>query len=157
VALDAIDSVPLERFPALDRDFVTFYPTLDGAGLIKDSALAGRQEVFPVIDQAEKLVGLVTLEDLTLLAAEPALQTALVNAADIMRQPIMLDEDDNVRTAYELLVSSGLREIPVVNAERHVIGLIDEVAIAHAYMQARWATVGTAGVRDANTPPDDTQ
>lgn len=157
VELEAIDSLPVERFPALERDFVSFYPQLNGANLLKDSAVAGRQEVFPVVDKQEKLIGLVTLEDLTLLAAEPQLQTGLVNAADIMRPPIAVHEEENLRAAFELLISSGLHEVLVVDGEQHVIGLIDEVSIAHAYMQARWSRMSQPSPAATDGPPDDTQ
>jgi hypothetical protein len=33
--------------------------------------------------------------------------------------------------------SSGLRELPVADPEGRVVGLVDEIAIAHAHMGAR--------------------
>jgi CBS domain-containing protein len=54
-----------------------------------------------------------------------------------MQPPIALQEHDTVRAAYDLMMSSGLRELPVVDAGRRVVGLVNEVAIAHAYLQAR--------------------
>jgi CIC family chloride channel protein len=139
VELDAIDAAPLAELPELDRDFVSFFPALPATALLANSATAGRQELFPVLDQNEALVGMILLEDLTLLAGEPQLQTALINAADIMRPPIWLGERDNLRTAYDRLVSSGLRELPVLDRDHHVVALVNDVAIAHAYLQARHA------------------
>ena len=139
VVLDTIDAMTLDAFPAVDRDFVSFYPKLSGSALLKDSAGAGRQEVFPVLDADEKLVGIVTLEDLTILAAEPLLHNGLVNAADIMRPPISIGHAENVRAAFEMLLSCGVRELPIVDDDGRVVGLVDEVAIAHAYMAARRA------------------
>jgi chloride channel protein, CIC family len=136
-AVDAVDAIALAELPELDRDFVSFYPALPAAALLADLSTAGRQELFPVLDPSDALVGMITLDDLTALAAEPELPGGLVNAADVMRPPIALREHNTLRTAYDLLVSSGLRELPVVNAERRVVGLVNEVAIAHAYLQAR--------------------
>jgi len=134
---DTVESIRLGEFSALDRDFVTFYPTLNGAQLVKDSAAAGRQEVFPVLDEHECLVCIITLEDLAILAAEPQLHDGLVNAVDIMRQPIAIDERETIRAAFDLLALHQLREVPVIDEQRHVIGMIDEVAIAHAYIESR--------------------
>jgi CIC family chloride channel protein len=135
--VDAIDTLRVDQVPEIDRDFVSFYPGLPAVSLLADLATAGRQELFPVVDQQETLVGMIMLEDLTLLAGEPQLQSGLVNAADIMRPPIWLAERDNLRTAYDRLVSSGLRELPVLDPDHRVIALINDVAIAHAYLQAR--------------------
>jgi CIC family chloride channel protein len=137
--LDAIDAVRLDELPELDRDFVSFYPGLPAAALLADSTTAGRQELFPVVDRQEALVGMITLEDLTLLAAEPHLPSGLVNASDVMRPAIWLHEHDNLRTAYDLLVSSGMRELPILDRDRRVVALINDVAIAHAYLQRRRA------------------
>jgi len=134
---DAIDIMRLAELPAIDRSFVAFAPALPAAALLADSAAAGRQEVFPVLDPRAALVGMITLEDLTILAGEPDLRDGLVYASDIMRSPISLTETDTVRAAYDVLVSSGLRALPIVGADRRVVGLVTEVAIAHAYLQAR--------------------
>jgi CBS domain-containing protein len=80
---------------------------------------------------------MITLDDLTMLADVAELPGGLINAADIMRPPIALREHDTLHAAYNRLVTSGLRELPVVDAARRVIGLINEVAIAHAYLRAR--------------------
>ena len=133
----ALDSLVMAEFPALDRDFVRFHQAVHGGALVKGSSSAGRQEVFPVVDASERLVGIVTIEELALLVAEPTLQTGLVTAGDIMRPPISIHEGETVRAAFEMLRSLGVRELPVIDGERHVVGLVDEVAIAHAYLDLR--------------------
>ena len=37
------------------------------------------------------------------------------------------------------MMSMSVRELPVVDADHHVLGLIDEAAIAHELMRARTA------------------
>jgi CIC family chloride channel protein len=134
---DAIDAMTLAALPTLDRDFVSFSPAVPATALLADLAAAGRQELFPVLDERDTLIGMITLEDLTLLAGEPELPGGLVNAVDVMRPAIALRDQDTLRAAYDRMVSSGLRELPVVDAERRVVGLVNEVAIAHAYLRAR--------------------
>jgi CIC family chloride channel protein len=136
---DAIDAVAVAQLDALDRDFVSFLPATPAAALVSESASAGRQELFPVIGADDRLVGMIALDDLTLVAGEPALHSGLVNASDLMRPAIALRDHDSLRTAYDRLLSSGLRELPVVDAGGRVVGLVGEVAIAHAYLQARRA------------------
>lgn len=142
---DVGDALKLAELPELDRDFVSFYPPVSATTLLADLSTAGRQEVFPVLDpgpgRGDALIGMITLDDLTVLAGEPELPGALVTAADVMRPPIALREHDTLRTAYDRMVSSGLRELPVVDAGRRVIGLVNEIAIARAYLQARHTAV----------------
>jgi len=95
-----------------------------------------RQEVFPVVDPSRRLLGIVTLPDLAALAGEADLQD-LVCAADVMRPPISLREGDLLHTALELMTTEGVRALPVVDAEGRVLGMIDETAVALAYLHAR--------------------
>jgi CIC family chloride channel protein len=143
-APNAIDTIKLAELSALDRDFVSFYPAVPAAALLAGSSGAGRQELFPVLDPSDALIGMITLDDLTMLAEVPELPGSLVNAADIMHPPIALHEHDTLHAAYTRLVTSGLRELPVVDAERRVIGLVNEVAIAHIYLRARHPPAGPA-------------
>ncbi|HTR51007.1 MAG TPA: chloride channel protein [Kofleriaceae bacterium] len=157
-APDGLDAMSLEEFAGVNHDFVSFFPSLTGAKLVKDSEAADRQEVFPVLDADERLVGIITLEDLALLAAEPDLQNGLVTAVDVMRPPIAIVETETVRAAFDLLVSHDLRELPVIDDEQRVVGMIDEVALAHAYMRARQPRTGGAPrSSDSQILPDDIQ
>ena len=113
----------------------------------RSSTTAGRQEVYPVLDAELRLIGIITLDDVTALAAEPELG-GVVCAADIMRPPVALRPHDLVSRALDMMTSMGVRELPVVDGERRVIGLVDEAAIAREFMRARRRSRGGGGVRD---------
>jgi CBS domain-containing protein len=52
--------------------------------------------------------------------------------------------------ALELMTSIGVRELPVVDDDQRVLGVIDEAAIAHEYVRARAVArpdAATSGVR----------
>ncbi len=104
--------------------------------MLRASAQHQRQEVFPVLDDDGRLVGLVTTEDLAILAAEPDLE-GIVNAVDLMRPPIALRLDDDLRTAFDRMMANGVKQLPVVDEEERVVALIDEGAIARAVLQHR--------------------
>jgi CBS domain-containing protein len=82
------------------------------------------------------LVGIITLEDLVAAAGHPHLE-GVASAADIMRLPIPLCPDDSVRSAFERMLSQGVRKLPVTDEGGAIIGFVDETSIAHAYMNAR--------------------
>jgi CIC family chloride channel protein len=136
---DSVDAIAVAAFPAIQREFVRFSLSQPAPTLLESSATAGRQDVFPVLDAEDKLVGVIRREDLTLLAAEPHLHGGLVNAADIMRPAIAIASDEKLRTAFEMMLAAQVRELPVIDEDRRVVGMIDEVALAHAYLEARRA------------------
>ena len=96
-----------------------------------------------MVDAGGRLVGLITLADLTTLAAEPELE-GIVCAADVMRPPVSLSQDDLLGRALDLMMSMGVRELPVIDRDQRVLGLIDEAAIARAYMRAHATPVDPA-------------
>jgi CIC family chloride channel protein len=152
---DPTDGISIDRFKLDAGRHTTFKPSEVAAQLLEVLENAGRQEVFPVLDADQRLVGLITLEDLMALAAEPDLDR-LVCATDIMRPPVALRRHDLVSRALELMMSIGVRQLPVVDDDEHVLGLLDEAAIAHEYMRVRAAgrvDPATSGVRaiDPNT------
>jgi CBS domain-containing protein len=94
--------------------------------------------VFPVLDADARLAGIITLEDLTALAAEPDLDE-LIRATDVMRRPVSLRPHELVNRALDSMTSLGVRELPVIDADQRLLGMIEETAIAHEYMRARAA------------------
>ncbi len=146
--VDALDGISIDRVRLDPAPHVSFTPGEGAIRLLEAADTAGRQEVFPVLDPRLGLVGLITLEDLTALAAEPDLG-GLVNAADLMRPPVALRQHELVSRALELMMSMGVRELPIVDADRRVLGLVSEAEIAREFMRARAAArvdAATSGV-----------
>ncbi len=136
-ASGAVDGISIDRVK-LEGRYATFSPSEAAAQLLAVGEAAGRQEVFPVLDARQCLVGLITLEDLMALAEEPDLDR-LICAADLMRPPVVLARHELASRALLLMTSIGVRELPVVDEDQHVLGLIDEAAIAHEYVRVRAA------------------
>jgi CIC family chloride channel protein len=91
------------------------------------------QDVFPVIDADERLRGVIPSDALRILSG-PDLGWAI--AADLMRPPVSVTVDEDLRRATSLMLREGLRELPVVDATGRVIGFIDEAETARAYLDA---------------------
>jgi CIC family chloride channel protein len=83
------------------------------------------QDVFPALDDAGKVVGLVAAESLRAFVADgAAIDVAIV--ADVMVTPLVFGERDDVRTAALALVRRDLRSAPVLDAQGRILGMIDE-------------------------------
>jgi CIC family chloride channel protein len=108
-----------------DRTFVTLAPETPIRDLLQQVELAGPQGIFPVVDDARRLRGLISDEALRLAVANPELHLVGV-AADLMTPAVSVPQDADLRTTAQLLVSNDLRGLPVVDDERRVIGILDE-------------------------------
>jgi CIC family chloride channel protein len=121
--------------PASAERPLWFSPQRTASEIARSVNEAPRQDVFPVVDAAGQLVGLITLDAIRLMAAEAA-ETRWLVAADLMQSPVFVTVDDNLRTATERMLANGLRELPVVTTDRRVVGLLDEADIASVYLNA---------------------
>ncbi len=133
--VDALAGVSLRDVPIDRAPCVTFAPGTRIGDLVRILSDQRRQEVFPVLD-GKTLVGIITLEDIISIASEEHLE-GIANAADVMRPPIALRQEEELRAAFETMLAQGVRELPAVDDEGRIIGFVDEMSIAHAYMAAR--------------------
>jgi CIC family chloride channel protein len=138
---DGLDGSLVER--VLKREGL-FHHFRSGAGaqeisLVSHAALS--QHVFPVLDGERHLLGIITPEELRILASEPDLMP-VVTASDLMRQPVSVRASDDLRRALEVMLANGIREVPVTDLAGCFVGFIDEAAIAEAYVR-----------RNASPPP----
>lgn len=133
---DALEGVRVSELLQADQEFLRFSPVTPANDVLKTSRESHPQDVYPVIDGTGRYLGVITTDELTILSSEPDL-IPLTNAADLMRPPMSVRPQDEVRAALTEMVASGVREMPVVDETGIVVGLVDEAAFAKAYLSAR--------------------
>lgn len=130
---------PMRRLTCRDvlvaRPFVALAPSTPGTELTRLAEEAADQDVFPVLGEGGQLVGVLTAESLRVVASNPELQQLMV-AVDLMRPPISIRLQDDLRTAAQLMVAHDLRTLPVLDDHGAVIGLLDEHDISSAILTA---------------------
>lgn len=136
VPTDSVESMPVSTLLHERLEFVSFQESMPADELLRAWHEHRPQDVYPVLDKAQRMIGLITVDDLSLLSSEPKL-VLLTNAVDLMRPPFSVHPQDSLRTALEAMVSYGVREVPVTDEEGSLLGLIDEATFAVAYMQLR--------------------
>lgn len=112
--------------------------------MLELSSDAAHQEIFPVTEADGSLVGLVTSATMRVALAQRE-DSSWALAADLMQPPVFVQPADDLRTAGERMLSSGLRELPIVSNERGVLGLVTESALASVYLQGARRAEGEVG------------
>jgi CIC family chloride channel protein len=134
--LDTLAELKLEQIVRKrDDTFVSFRPATGAKELLEGTSGRHTQTAFPVLDAAERLVGLIYLDDLAILKTEPEL-LLVVNASDLMRPPTSVRSDEDLRTAFELMRDERLVEVPVLSEAGAVVGFIDQASIVEAFLRA---------------------
>lgn len=81
--------------------------------------------IVPVVNEARRLVGVVTDRDICIASATRAQSPANIRARDVMARDVSTcRQDDDVRTALAVLKDRRVRRLPVINGEEQVIGLL---------------------------------
>jgi CIC family chloride channel protein len=133
LVLEVLQATQVKSLMTHGRPYVCFGRPTPGAEMLQHVADATWQDVFPVVDEAGKMVGLVTAAALQALAGQ---DLAWAVADDVMQKVVAVRDDDTLRTAAEQLLSNGLREVPVLDAAGKVVGFLDESSIAALYLKA---------------------
>lgn len=133
------DTDPLSRLRCVDvvrrdRAFVRFAPETSIPELTRQIESAADQDVFPIVDGAGVLRGVIPAEALRVIASNPELHQLGV-AADLMRSPVSIPLDADLRSAARLLVAHDLRSVPVTDASGSIVTMLDEHDIAAATLE----------------------
>ena len=131
--LDTLEELRLDDHLRRADDYVRFSPATRAADILRRAGAS--QSVFPVEAEDGRLVGLITPLDVTRLESS-ATPGPGETAAEIMRPAIAVRFDDDLRSAFELMRAESLSEVPVCDADGRVVGFIDEVSVARAFLRA---------------------
>lgn len=131
-----LSGVRVNQFLKTNSPPLTLHPN-DTLSAVLDRLKSATCSVLPVVDDDERLLGVVNLEEVH-LAAQAAHMRSLILAADLMRSDIVpLQPGDQLDRAMELFVENDLFALPVVNdlRRRRLIGMVQRFEIASAYVK----------------------
>jgi CIC family chloride channel protein len=136
---------PLEALfvrEVMATDVLTVDPGMAVADLrvLVDTGHRRRQRLYPVIEGAGRLVGVVARRDVASAGAEvghagePGQADQGVAVAALMRQPVVAYPDETLRSAAERMISRGLGVLPVVDRDDpgRLVGLVGQVDLLRA-------------------------
>ncbi len=117
-----------------DRPYASFSRTSKVPEVMAKIAQNAWQDVFPVVDEAGKMIGIIDASIVRTLATESEI-VGLAVADDIMQPPIELRLDDDLHDALEVMMTRGVRESPVVDELGVIVGFLDEADITRVYLE----------------------
>lgn len=132
---DVLTGVGVSAVLIRDRAYASFVTRTSGREVIEKVAANAWQDVFPVLGEDGKLVGMILTDVLRTMAANPDLGRLAI-ADDLMVPPVTVNETDDLQHALQALLDHGLRELLVVDSEGHIVGFLDEAEITRVYHDA---------------------
>lgn len=133
--LDPLHRIRCRDVLKLDRPFKTVAPRMSVPELVQLVDATPDQDVFPVVEPGRGLQGLISVEALRVVAANPELHKVAV-AADLMAPPVSVTLEQDLRSAAAVMIARDLRAVPVVERDGRIITLLDGHDIAAAVVQA---------------------
>lgn len=88
---------------------------------------------IPVVEnnQSKRLVGIVTDRDLAIKVIAEGRDPKSTRVGDIMTSdPVTCREDDSAKDAMEAMSSHQVRRIPIVDADKRILGIVSQADIA---------------------------
>jgi chloride channel protein, CIC family len=140
VVHDALEELPLRRLPP-HGPFLSFAVGTHADEVAESARREPKQDVYPVVDTDERVVGIIRDEEVKLLAEEPQL-LPLVNAADMMIPAVTVSLDTDLGHALEVMIKSGLTQLPITDDRGRCVGFVSEGDIAKAYLQGQRPRAG---------------
>jgi CIC family chloride channel protein len=115
--------------------FTSFELDAPFARLVEVTAAGGWQDVFPVMNASGRMVGVITMASIHTIANQRESSAWLV-AADAMQPAVFVRPHDHLQHATQVMVGSGMRELPVLDDQGAIVGFIDEADIARSYVDS---------------------
>ncbi|WP_420995473.1 HPP family protein [Cupriavidus sp. 30B13] len=119
----------------MSRDVVTVQPGHSG---VQARALLNRHglRTLPVVDEAQRLVGMLGLADLLAARAGAAGQPRAGSAGDLMHTGMATARPDQPMVELARAFSDGgLHEMPVVDAQRRLVGIVTQSDLIAALLE----------------------
>jgi len=133
--LDVLAGMRVGDVIVRDRPYATFTARTPAREVVQKAAASVWQDVFPVLDEQGKVIGIVLSEVLRTMAANPDIGTLAI-AHDLMVPPVSVKDTDDLQRALEVILEHGLREIAVVGDNGQIVGFLDEAEITRVYRDA---------------------
>jgi CBS domain-containing protein len=107
----------------LNRRYVTAPPDASLSQIVNDHILGQGQRCVPIV-VADDLLGLITMSDLQRVPSDQWPVTSAYRAMTPRERLHVVDPDDELMHALQIMAANSVNQIPVINRERTFLGLV---------------------------------
>lgn len=118
----------------VEKDFVTVHPEMDLAQLVKAISTSHRN-VFPVIDNAGVLLGVVLLDDIRSIMFRQELYHRFTVSKLMTSVPARLYDTDSMEQVMQTFDDTKAWNLPVSDSEGKYMGFVSKSKIFNSYRQ----------------------
>lgn len=120
------------------------------------ASLLWRQNIgcLPVVGDDGRLIGMLTDRDIAIAAFLQGAPLRSITVSSVMAKEVLTcHADDEIDAVVDALIAHRLRRIPVIDADRRVVGIVSLNDIARAAIANQLPTGGIAAVLAAIAVP----
>jgi len=115
----------------VEKDLLTIKPTAT-LGELVDLVRISKRNIFPVVDEEEQLVGVVTLDDIRNIMFENDKHDTVLVKSLMSLPPAYVSTHENMQSVMNKFEVSGAWNLPVIDNDRY-IGFISKSRIFNTY------------------------
>ncbi len=115
----------------IESDFIPVYQTMRLGDLV-DVFKRSSRNLFPVLDNDGKLVGVLTLDDFKQMLFDTSLHKKITVRDLMLAPPAIIEKDENMDRVMQKFQSTGAWNLPVVDDDKY-IGFISKSKLFSAY------------------------
>jgi len=117
--------------PVIESDFIVVNETMKLNDLV-DVFKRSSRNIYPVIDDDKRLVGVLTLDDFKQLLFDTSLHHTISVSDLMLAPPAIIEKSDNMAEVMRKFQGTGAWNLPVVENEKYV-GFISKSKLFSAY------------------------
>ena len=118
----------------VETDFIAVRPEMDLADMVKVIARS-RRNIFPVVDEEGKLLGIVLLDDIRNIMFRQELYHRFTVNRFMISPPSRLYNTDSMEQVMRTFDDTKAWNLPVVDSEGHYLGFVSKSKIFNSYRE----------------------
>ncbi|MBQ8673407.1 MAG: chloride channel protein [Bacteroides sp.] len=118
----------------VETDFVSVQPEMDLGDVVKVIS-ASRRNIFPVVGEDKKLIGIVLLDDIRNIMFRQELYHRFKVSRFMTSAPARLCDTDSMELVMRKFDDTQAWNLPVVDAEGHYLGFVSKSKIFNSYRE----------------------
>lgn len=121
----------IDLFKIIETDLLTIHPDAKLEDLVK-LVRASKRNIFPVVDENKKLVGVVTLDDIREIMFDEASRKSRIVKSLMNEPPEQVSTTENMQSVMNKFEKTGAWNLPIIDQGEYV-GFISKSRIFNAY------------------------